>query len=588
MIRAHRHNFVIAVAFLTLCSSELMGAGFFGLSNNLSRGARWPLNPRTNSAGFERSLDGGLRYSVDTGSFETFRDSFNWSGTPPTVEVFAQTIQEAFDAWTAIDPATGLGTALYFVPDLDTPVVPNSSSRGAEIDLILHDFGSGSRRADARVTWSGFQTVLLTSGVNYQAQPINGADIRINNNPGASYSLNIFRTLLSHEIGHALGLRDVDVDAGPIGQFVDDNYDDSTSVTARETLTNSYAHLIDPYNPANSPLQYYTVANDDPGVDSLGVDILMESNIPGSLIGNLTPLSNDDYAARQFLYPQDIYAGHTRIAYTQFSEPDAGSSSFAPTNEDTELGFTTAFTNTGNDPKAEVSTSSSDMIISPILSHRSVDATTTFETVNLSHWKDVKLVFVAQVLDTTYENDDRLHIYVSNGIDVINIIELSTAEELNALTDERFLTYTTAIPDDWTEATLVFHSQSDSSAARERFDLDDIRFLGLPVDISPIIGDADMDGDVDFDDFQIWQANFGISTEAGQSDGDFNGDLVVDGFDLNLWQSHYGNTTIQSNLVPAPNSIPEPSSLIGLLLAYSIGRPFRIYRPDDRMCILDP
>ena len=42
---------------------------------------------------------------------------------------------------------------------------------------------------------------------------------------------------------------------------------------------------------------------DDPGVDTPGVDILMESKIPTAAFGEDNPLSHDDYAGRQFLYP---------------------------------------------------------------------------------------------------------------------------------------------------------------------------------------------------------------------------------------------------------------------------------------------
>jgi hypothetical protein len=64
--------------------------------------------------------------------------------------------------------------------------------------------------------------------------------------------------------------------------------------------------LIDPFNPAASPLRLFQVTNGDPGFDSPGARILMESNIPRELIGNPFPLQNDDYAGRQFLYPYVI------------------------------------------------------------------------------------------------------------------------------------------------------------------------------------------------------------------------------------------------------------------------------------------
>ena len=114
--------------------------------------------------------------------------------------------------------------------------------------------------------------------------------------------LDAFRLILTHEMGHAIGLGDVDVH-GENGRFIDDNYDPTSSATALATLTNSWAGLVDTADPSASPLALFTVADGDPGVDTLGVDILMETRIPNVLLGNLTPLQNDDFGGRQFLYP---------------------------------------------------------------------------------------------------------------------------------------------------------------------------------------------------------------------------------------------------------------------------------------------
>jgi hypothetical protein len=91
------------------------------------------------------------------------------------------------------------------------------------------------------------------------------------------------------------------------GSFIDDNFDGTTSETALATLTNSWALLVDPLNPAASPLSRFTVPFGDPGIETPGVDILMESRglgiAAGNPVENPTPLTNDDYGTRQFLYP---------------------------------------------------------------------------------------------------------------------------------------------------------------------------------------------------------------------------------------------------------------------------------------------
>lgn len=107
--------------------------------------ARWDAAPRS-VEGVERSLAGGLRYSLEGGSFEAFRDQFVWA-TVPTVAEFQGTVEQAFGAWTSTDPETGLNTSLSFVADLSTPAVDEPGdpgnilsflglNDGAEIDLF--------------------------------------------------------------------------------------------------------------------------------------------------------------------------------------------------------------------------------------------------------------------------------------------------------------------------------------------------------------------------------------------------------------------------------------------------------------------
>ncbi len=168
--------------------------------------------------------------------------------------------------------------------------------------------GNTGTQAETRFNTIG-STVTLTSGTpNYAGSTaISGADIIFNRNSGAVYSLDVFRRLLSHEIGHAIGLADVEGNINP-GAFIDDNYNGSTSATALATLTNNWALMVNPFNPgASVGLSRYTVPFANPGTTTPGVNILMESNglgiAAGNPVTNLTPLSNDDYSTRQFLYP---------------------------------------------------------------------------------------------------------------------------------------------------------------------------------------------------------------------------------------------------------------------------------------------
>ena len=259
----------------------------------------------------------GLRYSVQGQSFEAYRDLFSWNAVP-TVAAFTAGIQQAFDVWAAVDPVSGLGSDLTFVSDLGTAVVGDNNGgggldiAGAEIDLFgstdagFWDVGNAGTQGETRFGAVGDNVTLTSGTANYAgSSAITGADIIINSNAGAIYTLEFFIRLLSHEIGHALGLGDVESAINP-NRFIDDNYDNTSEATALATLTNSWAGSVNVLNPGASPLAVYDVPN-FPGTSTAGVDILMESFglgiAPGNPVGNPLPLSNDDYGMRQFLYP---------------------------------------------------------------------------------------------------------------------------------------------------------------------------------------------------------------------------------------------------------------------------------------------
>lgn len=301
------------LAYIGLSASPAQGAVVFNLNNDgsaadgvLDDGSRWNAAETTftrNGATLERSLAGGLRYSVEGGSFAAYRDQFSWSLTP-TAQAFTASVERAFDAWTRIDPVTGLGTQLAFQADLSTPVnsgIDQFVRLGAEIDLFGNNIGAGQRGRASFNSISLNGGVTLTSGTTgYGGFAISGADIEMNTNVVWS-SLSDFEVILTHEIGHTIGLGDVDF-PGSNG-FIDSNYDPANPAA---TLTDSWADLVDPLDPANSSgLALFEVTNDTQGVDAPGVDILMESNIPGIFFAQgFAELQNDDFGGRQFLYPE--------------------------------------------------------------------------------------------------------------------------------------------------------------------------------------------------------------------------------------------------------------------------------------------
>lgn len=290
------------------------------LADGITGGARWDYAPRTLTIfgqPRDRSLSNGLSFNMQGGSFQAYRDLFSWSGgTPPSVADFKTAVEQAFDAWTVMDPVSRFGTKLSFRFDSTVAVAGistvNAFSRdGAEIDL----FGSGAAglwgsssagiRGLTTVAVEDELTVKLTSGVaNYfGSRVISGADIVMNSQSSAQYTLDSFRRILTHEIGHAIGLGDVDV--GTV-KFIDNNYDGTSAASRAATLSDSWASLVNPLDPSNSAgLRVYTLS---PGVFSTaGVNLLMESNglgvWPGNPLSDTTPLTNDEYGTRQFLYP---------------------------------------------------------------------------------------------------------------------------------------------------------------------------------------------------------------------------------------------------------------------------------------------
>ena len=324
--------FFIAVGGVAGVASA--GGIFNYAGTTIGGGSRWDAAPRnvtmSDNLSYERSLNGGLRFAMQGTSYTAFRDLFTWNSVP-SASAFTTAVNQAFGAWAAPDPVSGLGTTLSFVNDAGTPVVgANTGSggldtRGAEIDLFgsnnayFWDPGNGGTQGETSFGAVG-STVKLTSGtLNYAgSSAIDGADIILNSNAQAVYSLDLFRRLLTHEIGHTLGLADVEGSINP-GGFIDDNYDGSTSATALATLTNNWALKVNPLDPgASVGLSRYTIPVADPGLTTSGVDILMESYGvgigPTDPVTKLVPLSNDDFSTRQFLYPTVLAPEPTTLA----------------------------------------------------------------------------------------------------------------------------------------------------------------------------------------------------------------------------------------------------------------------------------
>jgi len=165
------------------------------------------------------------------------------------------------------------------------------------------------------------------------------------------------------------------------------------------------------------------------------------------------------------------------FAYTDFSEPALDAYSFSRKRGDRELEFETSWAPTsGRDPFVGVIGTGST-VTTPVFSHRSVDALTTFESVDLSEHDESALSLRLQVRNTGYEDNDHLNIYTTNGVEEIQLLKLAREVNLSQRSGTGYETYAALLPGEWDHASLVVASSSNSSAGRERFDFDQVSFF---------------------------------------------------------------------------------------------------------------
>ncbi len=92
-------------------------------------------------------------------------------------------------------------------------------------------------------------------------------------------------------------------------------------------------------------------------------------------------------------------------------------------------------------------------------------------------------------------------------------------------------------------------------------------FGGQPVGSSAVVigytfdGDADLNGTVNMQDFNMLAANFGDANQQTWMQGDFNYDGTVNLLDLNILATMFGQSMPSPSDVPLGALVPEPSSL---------------------------
>jgi hypothetical protein len=223
-----------------------------------------------------------------------------------------------------------------------------------------------------------------------------------------------------------------------------------------------------------------TPVDEQPGFifDAFGFNVAFMEN------GDILLAGGDDNGpgARGAIYVLQGFANRREIAFTEFNEPRLIDNDYTPGPGALEMGFQTTTMDTGGDTPLVVVAETTSTPTSPILVHQSRQATTTFDTVDLTQWDDVSVSLYAQVRETDYETGDYLRIQVTNGtqtIDLINAQGTSAQDPLDALAGEGYQFLSVDIPASWTQATLTITSSSNSSVGAERFDFDSVAFRGM-------------------------------------------------------------------------------------------------------------
>jgi hypothetical protein len=124
---------------------------------------------------------------------------------------------------------------------------------------------------------------------------------------------------------------------------------------------------------------------------------------------------------------------------------------------------------------------------------------------------------------------------------------------------ERILARAVDTKADYTEIPLGLLSNSDQ-VWNAPYESDWAIALGK-IAVPSFAADFDEDGDVDGDDFLVWQASFGVN--AG---GDADDDGDTDGDDFLIWQGQFG-----SGSGAGSTAVPEPTSVLLLLSVAVVG-----------------
>jgi len=87
----------------------------------------------------------------------------------------------------------------------------------------------------------------------------------------------------------------------------------------------------------------------------------------------------------------------------------------------------------------------------------------------------------------------------------------------------------------------------------------------INLSVAGILGDYNKSGTIDASDYVIWRKTMSQSGPALAADGNNNG--AIDPGDFTIWRNNYGVTGAGSGATGSASAIPEPPSLLIILLA---------------------